>query len=126
MYQGYRVKINGIIIENNMIIKGSYSTEKSRRVLSEYYDQKGIKHQELSPRETITINFTLKERNIKEQEIVMKALSVENYVEVEYWDDKKLQYELGYFKIETYKLEHKAASRTDIRYKDTPLILKEY
>lgn len=126
MYQGYRIKINGNIIENTMIERGSYSFEKKRRIIREYFDSTGTKHQILSPRETATVTFTLKERNLQEHSVVMKTLEIENNVEVEYWNDKKLKYELGYFKIESYRLEHSNATKGDINYKSTPITLTEY
>lgn len=126
MYQGYRVKINGNIVRNQMIINGSYSIYKERRVLDTYYDAKGFKHEELSQRETATINFTIRERNLTEHAEIMKLLEVESNVEVEYWDDKKLVYNIGYFKIENYKIEHKNAFQKGIWYKSMQITLKEY
>lgn len=126
MYQGYRVKINGNIVRNQIIVRGSYSAQKERRVLAKYYDGYGVKHEELSPRETVTISFTIREHNIAEHAEIMKILETENNVEVEYWDDKKLVYNIGYFKIESYKIEHQNAFQNNIMYKSMPLTLKEY
>ena len=126
MYQGYRIKINGKILDNQMIVRGSYSSQPKQRVIAEYYDQLGVRHEELSPRTTVTISFTICEHDLKEHEEIMKFLEVENHVEVEYWDDKKMAYALGDFKIENYKFDHKNAFKNDIRYKDTPITLREY
>lgn len=126
MYQGYRVKINGNIVQNQMIARGSYSVQKERRVLASYYDAKGVKHEELSKRETAIIKFTIRDRNLAEHAAMMKILEVENNVEVEYWDDKKLVYNIGYFKVESYKIEHQNAFQNDIMYKSMPLTLREY
>lgn len=126
MYQGYRIKINGKILDNQLIARGSYSILPKQRVIAEYYDQLGVRHEELSPRETVEISFTIREHDLKEHEKIMKLLEVENHVEVEYWDDKKMVYSLGYFKIEKYKMDHGNAFENDIRYKDTPITLREY
>lgn len=126
MYQGYRIKINGNIVENQMIASGSYSIKKTQRVLREYYDATGTRREELSPRVTAVINFTIREHNLQEHTAVMQILEVENQVEVEYWDDKKLAYGLGYFKVESYKVEHQNATQNDIRYKNMPITLREY
>lgn len=126
MYQGYRIKINGRILDNQLIARGSYSILPKQRVIAEYYDQLGVRHEELSPRKTVEISFTIREHDMQEHREIMKLLEDENHVEVEYWDDKKMAYGLGDFKIENYKLEHKNAFKNDIRYKDTPITLREY
>jgi len=126
MYQGYRIKINGNILDNQMIVRGSYSIQHTQRVIAEYYDQLGVRHEELSPRKTATISFTIREHGLNEHEEIMKLLEIENQVEVEYWDDKKIKYAIGYFKIENYKFGHQNAFKNDIRYKDTPITLREY
>lgn len=126
MYKGYRIKINGNVIKNQMIVRGSYSFEKAERKLTEYYDQLGVRHEELSPRKTAIISFTIRERTLSENTEIMSILEVEENAEVEYWDDKKGEYRSGYFKIESYKLGHHNAFENDIRYKDTPITLREY
>lgn len=127
MYNGYRLKINGYIIENKNIARGSYSIIRKRRVIASYYDAAGYKHEELSRRETHDITFTIREMSDAEYNSVIRpALEKTDWTEVEYWDDIKQEYGIGYFKIKEYTLSHENALKNEIRYKSTQITLEEY
>ena len=65
-YEGYRIKINEVVIANDMIAKGSYSFKRACRVLDSYYDAAGVLHEEMSPHQSVAISFTIRERNAEE------------------------------------------------------------
>lgn len=126
MYNGYRIKINGIIVDNNIISRGSYSLQKKKRVLAEYYDANGDRHEETSPREKAEISFTIRERTTKEQSGLSGIWEVCENILVEYWNDKTATYETGLFKMESPVFKHRNTLGGTINYDRTTISLREY
>lgn len=126
MYSGYRVKINGIIIQNVMIKRGSFSCKKVRRTILSKYDAAGVLHEIKSAHETYEISFTIRERSIEEHAEIMQALQKQDQVTVEFWNDFLVEYSTGIFRIEDFACEHTNVTGDSLRYKDLPLTLKEY
>lgn len=126
MYSGYRIEINGVKISNSFISQGSYSLKKTRRVLSEYYDANGVKHEELSNRETAEISFSIRERSMKEQEQLSAIFAQYENVTVTYWDDASTTYKTGIFKMERPRFSHRNTRHGSINYAKTTINLKEY
>ena len=126
MYNGYRIEINGMKISNDFISQGSFSLKKDRRVLSEYYDANGERHEELSARETVEISFSIRERTMKEQEQLNPLFVQYEEVPVTYWDDTSAAYKTGIFKLERPKFSHRNTRYGSIAYAKTAMNLKEY
>lgn len=126
MYNGYRIKINGNVVDNNIISRGSYSQEKTERVLEEYYDANGVLHEEVSPHKRTEITFSLRERTMKEQEALSALFISRKNVPVEYWDDVSMTYKTGLFKMEEPVFSHRNTPRGTINYDRTTIRLKEY
>ena len=123
MYQGYRIKVNGTIIDNMMIKRGTYYSVPTTRVLSSYYDAAGGFHEELSPAKKMEIGFTIREHSAEEHTAIMSAFSGRN-VSVEYWNDTTGEYKMGVFRVDDLKASHKHTAG-GIRYGDIPVKLKE-
>ena len=126
MYSGYRIKINGITISNDFVSQGSYSAQKVRRVLYEYYDANNVRHEELSNRETMVISFDIRERTAKEQEQLGTIWSQYDNILVEYWDDVTAEYKTGYFKMDSPVFKHRNTRGGKISYAKTNVSLREY
>jgi len=126
MYNGYRVKINGMTVSNDFISQGSYSSQKNRRVLYEYYDANGKKHEELSNRETVVISFQIRERNQQEQAQLKDIWKSYENIPVEYWDDIDAEYKMGYFKMKRPVFAHRNTRGGRISYNKTTIQLEEY
>lgn len=122
-YQGYRIKVNGTIIDNMMIKRGSYYAKPTRRVLESYYDAAGGFHEELSPVVKMEIGFTIREHDMDEHAALFSAFTERN-VTVEYWKDNAGVYATGTFRIEDYKMPHKHTAG-GIRYADIAIKMKE-
>lgn len=123
MYQGYRIKINGEIISDFMIKRGSYNSVPKNRVLASYYDAAGGFHEELIPVKKMEIGFTIREHSAEEHLAIMSAFTGRN-VSVEYWNDTTGEYNMGVFRVDDIKVSHKYTAG-GIRYKETPVKLKE-
>ena len=126
MYSGYRIKINGIIVSNDFISQGSYSSKRVRRVLEEYYDANGVLHEELSARETMEISFAIRERNMHEQAYLNPLFQKHENISVEYWDDISAEYKTSTFKMENPVFAHRNTRNGAISYAKTSIVLKEY
>lgn len=126
MYNGYRVKINGQIVSDNFISQGSYSSYKKQRVIHEYFDGYGVKHEELSPRETMHISFKIRERNEQEQSQLNAIWKTYDHILVEYWEDTEAVYKSGYFKMTRPTFAHRNTRGGKISYDKTTIILEEY
>lgn len=124
MYKGYRVKINGTIIDNLMIVRGSYSMMREQRVIDSYHDASGTYHEELSPVSKANIQFSIRDRSMEEQAVIAAAFSSRN-VSVEYWDDTTLKYDTGTFRVENPTYTHSYAVKDRIRYGEAAIVLKE-
>lgn len=125
MYQGYRIKVNGHIIKNSMIAKGSYYSKPTRRVIASYYDAAGGYHEELSPAVKMEIGFTIREHDMEEHTALLSAFSTGRNVQVEYWNDATESYATGVFRVEDLKVPHKYALPGRIQYGDISVKLKE-
>lgn len=123
MYQGYRIKINGTVISDLMIKRGSYYATPTQRVISSYYDAAGGYHEELSPVKKMEIGFTVREHDMDEHIAIMSAFPERN-VSVEYWNDTTGEYKMGVFRVDDLKASHKSAAGR-IRYGEIPVKLKE-
>lgn len=123
MYQGYRIKVNGSIIDNMMIKRGTYYSVPTTRVLSSYYDAAGGYHEELSPAKKMEIGFSIREHSAEEHAAIMSVFTERN-VSVEYWNDTTGEYSVGVFRVDDLKASHKYTAG-GIRYKEIPVKLKE-
>lgn len=126
MYNGYRVKINGNVVSDNMIARGSYSAQKKKRMLAEYHDANGDRHEETSIREKTEISFDIRERTMKEQSSLSGIWEVCENLFVEYWNDKNATYEAGLFKMESPVFKHRNTLGGTVNYDRTTINLREY
>lgn len=123
-YQGYRIKVNSVEIENTLMVRGSYSMTKVNRVLASYYDAAGTYHEELDPVSKTEIEFTIREHSMEEHEDLMDAFSGRN-VNVEFFDDTDGTYKTGVFRVEDKQIPHTYAVTSMIRYGEIDIKMKE-
>lgn len=125
MYRGYRIKINGNIIANTMLKKGSYTSKQTRMVIASYYDAAGGFHEELSPAVKMEIGFTIREHDMEEHAALLSAFSTGRNVTAEYWNDRTETYATGVFRVEDFEVPHQYALQKKIQYGEIPVKLKE-
>ena len=124
MYQGYRLKINDLVISDTMIKKGSYNSKSTNRVLASYYDAAGGYHEELAPEPKMEINFSFRMHEMEEHAAFLAPFGTGRNVFVEYWHDMSGEYREGMFRVEDMKIPHKSAAGR-IRYGEIAVKLKE-
>lgn len=124
-YQGYRIKVNGTIIDNMMIKRGTYYSIPTSRVIDSYYDAAGNFHEELSPVKKMEIGFTIREHDMEEHAALLSAFSTGRNVSAEYWNDTTGEYATGVFRADDMKFSHQYALPGRIRYGEIAIKLKE-
>lgn len=126
MYNGYRVKINGHIVSNNMIAKGSYSQKKADRVIDEWNDADDVQHTVAMKNKRVTITLQLREHDLTEHAAFAALTENTLNVPVEYYDDQTQVYLTGTFRMKEVTFEHGEATDKTIRYSETEIELTEY
>ena len=124
-YNGYRLIINGITITNDLIQKGTYKATPTKRVVDSWTDANLVEHQDVLPTRKMDIQFSLRERNLNEQDSLKNIFSNQENVGVTYWDDKTCAYKSGTFRMEAPQFEH-LNTVGGINYAETPIHLIEY
>lgn len=124
-YEGYRVKIGDTIISNDLIQKGTYSFKKSKRMAADWNDAVMTQHQNLMTRRKVLISFSLRERDLAEQESIKELFETEEDISVKYWDDYDCVYRVGTFFMEAPEIQHRNTVG-GINYSSTPIKLTEY
>lgn len=125
-YDGYRVIINETTIPDNLIAKGSWNLNKSKRIVSNWKDANQIEHEDVLPDRKADIRFSIKRRKLEEQEQIIGILSLQEHVPVTYWDDYTCSYKTGDFKMDAVTFNHENTEYGDIQYSATPIHLTEY
>lgn len=125
MYSGYRVKINGKILKNNMIAKGTYSCVEGKRISDTWEDLNLIEHEYVLENTKTQISFSIREHRLSEHEDVISCFTAMNDVTVEYWSDTSMTYKTGVFNIEEITYSHSDAFDDEIFYKATKVTMIE-
>lgn len=124
-YNGYRLIINGITITNDLVQKGTYKAIPTKRVVATWEDANLVEHQDVLPTRKMDIQFSLRERNLTEQDSLKGIFSTQENIPVTYWDDKTCAYQSGNFRMEAPEFSH-ISTVGGINYEATPIHLIEY
>ena len=124
-YNGYRLIINGITITNDTIQKGTYQAIPQKRVVATWLDANFIEHQDILPTRKMEISFSLRQRNLTEQQNLIGLFSTQENIPVTYWDDKSCTYKSGTFRMEAPEFSV-LNTIGGINYAETPIHLIEY
>lgn len=126
MYEGYRVKINGVEVPNNLIGSGTYHYTKAKKLVRQWKDANGLDHFDYYDTKRATIKFSIRERNLAEQQSITGLFEAQENLTVEYWDDYTCTYKTGLFKMNDPVIKHRKAPGNDIWYQATQFVLEEY
>ncbi len=125
-YQGYLLKVDGVVFPNSLIAFGSFSIiPNQRQDLDSYRDSTGLLHRNILPHMPSKIEFTTKILHDADRAIMENILKNRDEFALEYWDT---EYKTGTFyspdiKYEFYDID-KASG--DIRYKPVRIAMIEY
>ena len=95
MYNGYLLKINGVIIPNNFIVEDSYKPVDKPIVIDDYYDTEYNRHVIYASNTDVSIEFTFRKMYESEYQTVSGLFTPE--MSVEYYDFKSGAYKQGIF-----------------------------
>ena len=124
-YANWRVKIGGTIITNDLIQKGSYYFVKSKRMAADWNDAVMTQHQFMMEKRKVHISFSLRERDLAEQDSIKAIFAAQENLTVEYWDDYECVYKTGSFYMDAPEINHRNTTN-GINYAATPIKLTEY
>lgn len=118
-YQGYRLKVNGYIVENGMIARGTYKcSPRKRKVLKEWYDANGKRNVIYANRTYVEISFNIRQRGGALQQKVSEIFGNRQNIEAVFWNEETLQYESCSCNIED--MEYLTTVRgNELWYKET-------
>lgn len=125
-YQGYLLKVNGVIFPNNLIAFGSFSiTPSQRQDQDSYRDSTGYLHRNILPHKVTKIEFNTKLLHESNKEELENILQGRDEFTLEYWNSG---YQTGTFyspdlKFDVYDIDKVSG---DIRYKPVRIAMIEY
>lgn len=125
-YNGYLLKVDGVIFPNDLIAFGTFSlTPKQRQDLDSYRDSTGYLHRNILPHMPSKIEFTTKLLHDADRVALENILKNRDAFNLEFWDT---EYRSGKFyspdiKYEIYDIEKVSG---DIRYKPVRIAMIEY
>lgn len=124
-YADYRVKIGDTIINNTLIQKGSYSFTKEKRIVSTWTDAEAVEHQKVLPDRKVHIKFSLRERDLTEQDSIKGIFATQENIIVTYWDDFLCEYKSSTFYMQAPVITHRNTIG-GLNYDATAIDLVEY
>lgn len=125
-YQGYLLKVNGVIFPNNLIAFGSFSiTPNQRQDQDSYRDSTGYLHRNILPHKVTKIEFNTKLLHESDKADLETILQGRDEYVLEYWNSG---YQTGTFyspdlKFDMYDIDKMSG---DIRYKPVRIAMIEY
>lgn len=125
-YQGYLLKVNGVIFPNNLISFGSFSiTPSQRQDQDSYRDSTGYLHRNILPHKVTKIEFNTKLLHESDKAELEAILQGRDEYALEYWNSG---YQTGTFyspdlKFDMYDIDKVSG---DIRYKPVRIAMIEY
>ena len=125
-YNGYRLKINGVIVPNVIMSRGTWSASNKKRLVSSWTDANGVLHEYYYDKKQANISFTLREHTVEEHDSFITYFTDHTHVAVEYWDDDTAGYLTFDGKIEDIDWSHNIALENEIRYNPTEISILEY
>lgn len=125
-YQGYLLKVDGVIFPNDLISHGSFSiTSDQRQDLDSYRDSTGLLHRNILPHKVTKIEFTTRVLHSSDRRYLESILRNRDEFQLEYWND---EYRTGTFycpdiKYELYDIDK---ANGDMRYRPARIAMIEY
>lgn len=96
-FEGWRVKINGVIFPSKYIHAGSYKiTPDQETDIDDYTDNDGVFHRNVLPAKATKIEFNIKPVRLADF-VIIKSILPKKRVEfqIEYWNDWEMCYQSG-------------------------------
>ena len=124
-YEGYRLKINGVIFPDSYMEKGSYQQTAGKRVVEIWRDANLVEHEITTGVEKAEISFSVREHSTDEHDDLIYLLRPENGLQIEFWDDLLGDYRTGSFRRSKITFKHRNVDAGGVVYAATPVTLTE-
>lgn len=95
MFQGYYLKIDGVIYPTRYMVIPSYSVNNEPIIVNDYYDADFGRHISKAPAENISITFNI--RQLWNDEFAEAIAPFSDRMSIEYYDAKIDDYVTDYF-----------------------------
>lgn len=129
-FEGWRIKINGVIFPSKYIHAGSYKiTPDQETDIDDYTDNDGVFHRNVLPSKATKIEFNIKPVRLFDFAIIRSILpEARQEVEIEYWNDWTMKYQSGRAYIPDISFEpyEDYPDTNDILYNPTRVAFIEY
>lgn len=124
-YEGYRLKINGVIYPDRNMAKGSYQMTAGKRVVEIWKDANQVEHEITTGTGKAEISFSVREHSTDEHDGLIYLLRPENGLQIEYWDDLQGEYRTGTFRRSKITFKHRNVDAGGVVYAETPVTITE-
>lgn len=129
-FEGWRIKVNGIIFPTKYIHAGSYKiTPDQETDIDDYTDNNGIFHRNVLPAKATKIEFNIKPIRMHDLRTIKEILpESKQEIILEYWNDWKMLYQSGKAYIPDISFEpyEDYNDINDILYNPTRVAFIEY
>lgn len=130
-FEGWLLKVNGIIFPNKLILYDTYEITPDQIMdLDPYRDANGLLHRNIVPHTATTIEFSTPPLRLNDVDWLNEFITKENrnQCEIEYWNPNTFSYVVGTFYIADVKygvigIDEKTKNAL---YKSVKLIFTEY
>ena len=125
MYQGYKLKIDGIVFPNSYIAKGTYNAIDKKRVAETWKDANQIEHEITAGIPKANISFSLIEHDSTSHSEMVAFFQKKDDIVVEFYDDDKDAYRTAICRLDAIKWAHRSSYGGKIQYKATAIAFIE-
>ena len=121
MYQGYRLKIDGVVFPNSYIAKGSYSAVDKKRVVETWVDANQVEHEVTTGQAKANIAFSLIEHNSEKHSELMKFFQKDDDIRVEFYNDRTDAYRVANCRLVDISFSHSNTYGGKVQYNSTAI-----
>lgn len=121
MYNGYRLKIDGVILPNSMIAKGSYSAKDDARVVETWTDGYLVEHQIISDNRKARIRFSMIEHDSTNHADFIAYLQKNDDISVEFYNDRTDSYRTANCRLSPLQFSGRSSYGGKLQYNKTAI-----
>lgn len=125
MFNGYRLKIEGIEFNDSYVAKGTYSCVNQKRVIETWKDANEVEHEVTAPIKKAVISFDIREHNSIEHANIIPFFQKEDDITIEYYNDLTDEYLTGNFRRSNVQFSHLNLTRENIDYSSASVVFTE-
>lgn len=126
MFNGYRMKINGVEFNDSYIQQGTYSCVRAKRVIQRWQDANLVEHELCAPTKKATLKFQLREHNSADHAKIISMLQSDDNISIEYYSDREDRYYVGIFRCDDIIFSHINLTRNNIMFARAQVTLTEH